>query len=68
MQDDDITNEDSESDEEDDNFDSVCAICDNGGNLTWYYLLLHVFVFLRKNYCLLIQVIAGFIFPSVSGE
>ncbi|KVH99162.1 DNA (cytosine-5)-methyltransferase 1, replication foci domain-containing protein [Cynara cardunculus var. scolymus] len=26
--------EDSESDEEDDHFDSVCAICDNGGQLT----------------------------------
>ncbi|KAI3686183.1 hypothetical protein L1987_79856 [Smallanthus sonchifolius] len=37
MQDDDIiTNqtEDSESDDEDDHFDSVCAICDNGGSLT----------------------------------
>ncbi|KAK9080687.1 hypothetical protein SSX86_000445 [Deinandra increscens subsp. villosa] len=36
MQDDDITNqiEDSESDDEDDHFDSVCAICDNGGKIT----------------------------------
>lgn len=27
-------NEDSDSDEEEDHFDSVCAICDNGGSLT----------------------------------
>ena len=25
-----------ESDEEDELFDSVCAFCDNGGNLVWY--------------------------------
>lgn len=24
------------SDEEDDLFDSVCAICDNGGDILWY--------------------------------
>ncbi|KAL8215711.1 hypothetical protein R6Q57_022548 [Mikania cordata] len=36
QEDDTITNqtEDSESDDEDDHFDSVCAICDNGGGLT----------------------------------
>ncbi|XP_035835909.1 uncharacterized protein LOC110884781 [Helianthus annuus] len=33
-QDDDITSEDSESDDADDHFDPVCAICDNGGRLT----------------------------------
>lgn len=26
------------SDEEDDLFDSVCAICDNGGDILWYVL------------------------------
>ena len=32
-----------ESDEEDGLFDSVCAICDNGGNILWYvFFLLHV--------------------------
>lgn len=28
-----------ESDEEPDSFDSVCAICDNGGELLWYLFL-----------------------------
>lgn len=39
MHGDDITSyltEDCDSDGEDDHFDSVCAICDNGGSLTWY--------------------------------
>lgn len=32
--DDDILDE--EEDEEEDVFDSVCAFCDNGGDLLWY--------------------------------
>ena len=27
--------EESESDDEDDGFETVCAICDDGGDLTW---------------------------------
>lgn len=27
-----------ESDEEEELFDSVCAICDNGGELMWYQI------------------------------
>ena len=34
--DDDILDE--EEDEEEDVFDSVCAFCDNGGDLLWYVL------------------------------
>ena len=43
-QEDDLTTKptvDSEPDEEMHPFDTVCAICDNGGELIWYYLLLH---------------------------
>lgn len=29
---------DEEEDEEEDVFDSVCAFCDNGGDLLWYVL------------------------------
>lgn len=28
-----------ESDEEDELFDSVCSLCDNGGELLWYEIL-----------------------------
>ncbi|KAI7729928.1 hypothetical protein M8C21_031287 [Ambrosia artemisiifolia] len=28
-------------DEEDEHYDTVCAICENGGELVWYYFLLH---------------------------
>lgn len=34
------------SDEENELFDSVCAICDNGGELLWY-LFIYLFLFLR---------------------
>lgn len=35
----DETAADEESDEEDALFDSVCSICDNGGNILWYSLI-----------------------------
>ena len=31
-----------DSDEEEDLFDSVCSICDNGGDLLWYALFIRV--------------------------
>lgn len=38
------------SDEEGELFDSVCAICDNGGELLWYvFLLLFVTKWLQNN-------------------
>ncbi|KAM0044220.1 putative DNA (cytosine-5)-methyltransferase 1, replication foci domain-containing protein [Helianthus debilis subsp. tardiflorus] len=60
-QDDDIiTNQtkDSESDEEDDNYDTVCAICDNGGALIWcaylfcYKLITLAFIYFLPTFVL----------------
>lgn len=35
----DETFEDGSDDDEDDQFESVCAICDNGGEIIWYVSL-----------------------------
>jgi len=36
---------DEDSDGEDELFDSVCAICDNGGQLLWYIFFVGYFNF-----------------------
>lgn len=36
--------EEDESNDEDELFDSVCAFCDNGGNLLWYIFFLGCFL------------------------
>lgn len=33
-----VIDDDDESNEDDNLFDSVCAFCDNGGQLLWYVL------------------------------
>lgn len=47
--------EDEENDTSDDElFDSVCAICDNGGDLLWYALIFFFLCFLIDHFLFLI--------------
>ena len=48
LQDDDFIGKETEDSESDKHYDSVCAICDNGGGLLWYYLLPHVVISLNN--------------------
>lgn len=50
---------DDDSEDESDLFDSVCAICDNGGELLWYVFLFfgNIFLYLLYNIQVLIQIV-----------
>ncbi len=50
MVDDILDEEEDESNEDEDVFDSVCAFCDNGGELLWYVLFQLVFWYLNLTF------------------